>query len=80
MSTAIFSFDLSLYTFCILFLKWTPPTWTVVTSITVSGCIPIALVLAGPLAIQREGFEFWGDSGAWCWISKEYQLERFFYL
>lgn len=77
--TAIFSFNVSCHTFAVLYLRWTPPFWAVYTTIAVSWAIPVFLVLLGPLALQpaHGGDRFFGNSGAWCWISKDYQLERF---
>ncbi|CAE6442442.1 unnamed protein product [Rhizoctonia solani] len=82
LGSALWSLAISMYTFSLLFLVQKPPVWLTWT-IFVSGWILITVLpIVGPFVIQKletKG-EFYGVSGAWCWIGHGYQLERFLYV
>ncbi|CAE6426489.1 unnamed protein product [Rhizoctonia solani] len=82
LGSALWSLAISMYTFSLLFLVQKPPVWLTWT-IFVSGWVLITVLpIVGPYGIQKletKG-EFYGVSGAWCWIGHGYQLERFLYV
>ena len=75
---AVFSLLISLQTFAVLFLRRTPPKWVAHLAIALSWTLVACLTLVGPLVIERRSGKgsFYGNSGAWCWISSHYQVER----
>ncbi|CAE6534477.1 unnamed protein product [Rhizoctonia solani] len=82
LGSALWSLTISMYTFSLLFLVQKPPiwlTWTIFISVWV---IITVLPIVGPYGIEKleTRGEFYGVSGAWCWIGSGYQLERFLYV
>lgn len=82
LGSALWSLAISAYTFSLLFLVQKPPIWLTWTIFVLGWVLITVLPIVGPFGIQRletKG-EFYGVSGAWCWIGHGYQLERFLYV
>ncbi|KAH7322041.1 hypothetical protein B0J17DRAFT_684773 [Rhizoctonia solani] len=82
LGSALWSLAISLYTFSLLFLVQKPPIWLTWTIFVLGWVLITVLPIVGPYGIQKletKG-EFYGVSGAWCWIGHGYQLERFLYV
>ncbi|KAJ1303609.1 hypothetical protein OPQ81_011793 [Rhizoctonia solani] len=82
LGSALWSLAISMYTFSLLFLVRKPPIWLTWTIFVLGWVLITILPIVGPYGIQNletKG-EFYGVSGAWCWIGHGYQLERFLYV
>lgn len=73
---ALFSLLISLHTFVVLFLRKTPPRWACALVIAFSWLLILFITLVGPaiIAPATGKGDFYGNSGAWCWISINYQV------
>ncbi|KAF8685421.1 G protein-coupled glucose receptor regulating Gpa2 [Rhizoctonia solani] len=82
LGSALWSLAISMHTFSLLFLVQKPPVWLTWMIFIVGWVLIAVLPILGPYGIQKletKG-EFYGVSGAWCWIGHGYQLERFLYV
>jgi len=77
--TALWSFFISVHLFNLLFLRY-PDTKTGMFAALVLGWALVGtIVLVGPATIQKSQIgPYFGVSGLWCWIAKEYPLPRFY--
>ncbi|CAE6403375.1 unnamed protein product [Rhizoctonia solani] len=82
LGSALWSLAISMYTFSLLFLVRKPPIWLTWTIFVLGWILITVLPIVGPYGIQKleTRGEFYGVSGAWCWIGHGYQLERFLYV
>ncbi|KAG8745585.1 hypothetical protein FRC11_013026 [Ceratobasidium sp. 423] len=82
LGSALWSLTISMYTFSLLFLVQKPPIWLTWTIFVSGWVLIIVLPIIGPYGIQNleTRGEFYGVSGAWCWIGRGYQVERFLYV
>ncbi|ELU39612.1 slime mold cyclic AMP receptor domain-containing protein [Rhizoctonia solani AG-1 IA] len=74
LGSALWSLAISMHTFSLLFLVQKPPVW-LTWMIFIAGWVLITVLpIVGPYGIQKletKG-EFYGVSGAWCWIGHGY--------
>ncbi|KAF7318348.1 Git3 domain-containing protein [Mycena chlorophos] len=78
-ATALWAFILALHLFNLLFLRTGATLLSFWCTSFGAWSLTGFVVLIGPVAIQKpEHGPYFGDSGAWCWITSSYPLEQIF--
>ncbi|KAJ7054401.1 hypothetical protein C8F01DRAFT_489397 [Mycena amicta] len=76
-SAAIWSFTIAVHIFNLLFLRYETSRIASWGILGFGWSFTAIMVLLGPAAIQTEAKgPFFGISGEWCWITKEYRAEQ----
>ncbi|KAK7443270.1 hypothetical protein VKT23_015867 [Stygiomarasmius scandens] len=76
-STALWSFMISIHLFNLLFLRGALTNIGFWLTIVLGWCLVVVVVLIGPAAIEKkEKGPYFGISGPWCWITSAYPKEQ----
>ncbi|KAI9511682.1 hypothetical protein F5148DRAFT_1169706 [Russula earlei] len=77
--TAIWSFDLALLAFSLLFLRTRLSTRSMWLMLALGWAFMVFVVVIGPLAIQKDTIgPYFGPAGFWCWITESYPFSQVF--
>ncbi|KAG8810424.1 hypothetical protein FRC17_002941 [Serendipita sp. 399] len=77
--TALWLLVIAIHTFFFLFYQAHPPRWVLVANLFCVWALTVLIILIGPvfLHLLKKGPPFYGNTGMWCWIKKEYPVERY---
>ncbi|KAG9050900.1 hypothetical protein FS842_011295 [Serendipita sp. 407] len=76
--TALWLLVIAIQTFCLLFYRAHPPRWVFFSTLSGIWLLILIIMLIGPVMLRpTHGAPFWGAAGMWCWIRKEYSVEKY---